>query len=162
KRNHSDCNPRVGSSTCVTTKEQLPAKDIIAGLTLEERQWQDLFGVEKSVFEPALGACGAAAVAGVDEVHVAACQSISAQRRIYKLRDQRDQRCANVADGQKHGGARPVRVPVVVCAHWRHAAGNVEPTGLEGPTLGAVDVGELAALVSGFDLAQLAGRDLVV
>ena len=40
--------------------------------------------------------------------------------------------------------------------------GNVEPTGLECPTLGAVDVGELAALLPGFDLAQLAGRDLVV
>jgi len=84
------------------------AKDVVAGLTLEYRQWQDLFGVEKSVFEPALSACGAKAVAVIDDVHPAACGCIFAQRRIYKLRDQRDQRCANIADGQKQSGARPV------------------------------------------------------
>src|SRR5215831_20350244 len=77
------------------------AKDVVAGLTLEDRQWQDLFGVEKSVFEPAPGACGAKAVAVIDDVHAAAFGCIFAQRRIYKLRDQRDQRCANIADGQK-------------------------------------------------------------
>jgi hypothetical protein len=49
-----------------------------------------------------------------------------------------------------------------VAAQRRHAAGNVEPTGLKRPTLGPIDVEELAALLSGFDLAQLAGSDLVV
>src|SRR5262249_40807640 len=115
------------------------------GLTLEDRQWQDLFGVEKSVFEPALGACGAKAVPVVDDVHAAACGCIAAQRRIDKLPDQRDQRCADIADGQKQGAARPVRVPEVVSAHRRHAAGNVEPTWLKRPTLGTGDVQELAA-----------------
>ena len=46
-------------------------------------------------------------------------------------------------------------------AHRRHATGNVEPTWLTRPTLGTVDVQELAALLPGFDLAQLAGGDLV-
>ena len=67
------------------------AEDVVAGLTLEDRQWQDLLGVEKSVFEPALGACGAKAVAVIDDIHAAACGCIFAQRRIDKLRDQRDQ-----------------------------------------------------------------------
>src|SRR5215813_3526033 len=75
------------------------AKDVVARLALEDRQWQDLFGVEKSVFEPALGACGAKAVAVIDDVHAAACGCIAAQRRIDKLPDQRDQRCADIADG---------------------------------------------------------------
>ena len=67
-----------------------------------------------------------------------------------------------IADGQKPGGARPVRVPEVVAAHRRHAAGNVEPIGLKHPTLCPIDVEELAALLLVSDLAQLAGSDLVV
>src|SRR6516165_2935405 len=152
---------RLGREKHVLADRRGLAEDVVAGLTLEDRQWQDLFGVEKSVFETALGACGAKAVAVVDDVHAAACGCIAAQRRIDKLPDQRDQRCADIADGQKQGAARPVRVPEVVSAHRRHAAGNVEPTWLKRPTLGTVDVEELAALLPGFDLAQLAGGDLV-
>ena len=64
------------------------AEDVVARLTLEDRQGQDLFSVEKSVSEPALGAGGPKAVAVVDDVHAAACRCIAAQRRIDKLRDQ--------------------------------------------------------------------------
>jgi hypothetical protein len=121
-----------------------------------------LFGVEKSVFEPVFGTCGAKAVTVIDDIHATAFGCITVQRRIDKLCDQRDQRCADIADGQKQGGARPVRVPEVVSAHRRHAAGNVEPTGHKRAALGTVNIEELAALLPRFDLTQLAGRDLVV
>ncbi len=153
---------RLGREEHVLADRRGLAEDVVAGLTLQNRQRQDLLSVEKSRREPALGAGGAKAVSVVDDVHAAAGGCIAAQRRIDELRDQRDQRGADIADGQKQGGARPVRVPKVVSAQRRHAPGNVEPGGLQRPTLGAVDIEELAALLPGFDLAQLAGRDLVV
>src|ERR1700741_2499401 len=46
---------RLGCQEHVLADRRRLAEDIVAGLTLEDRQWQDLFGVEKSVPEPALG-----------------------------------------------------------------------------------------------------------
>ena len=34
KRNHLDCNPRVGTSTCVATKKQIPASRGVCGIGL--------------------------------------------------------------------------------------------------------------------------------
>ena len=78
------------------------AEDVVAGLPLEDRQRQDLFGIEKPVFEPALGARWAEAVAVIDDIQAAACRRIAAHRRIDELRDQRNQRRADVTDRQKH------------------------------------------------------------
>ena len=47
-------------------------------------------------------------------------------------------------------------------AHRRCVARNVEPAGAELPTLHAVRIEELGALVRGLDLSQLARRDLVI
>jgi hypothetical protein len=49
-----------------------------------------------------------------------------------------------------------------VPAHRQYAARNVEPATAELPALRAVRFEELGALVRGPDLAQLAGRDIVI
>ena len=40
---------RLGREKHVLADRRGLAEDVVAGLTLEDRQWQDLFGVEKSV-----------------------------------------------------------------------------------------------------------------
>ena len=64
------------------------AEDVIAGLTFENGQRQDPFGIEKFALEPALGACGANPVAVVDDIEATACRRIAPQRRVDELGDQ--------------------------------------------------------------------------
>src|SRR6185312_362692 len=138
------------------------AEDIVAGLPFEDRQRQHLPGVDQTVLEPAFRAGRARAVAVVDDVHAAPRGRIATQSGIDELRNQRDQRSADVADRHEQRGPGPIRIPVVVSAHRRRAAGNVEPAAFERSPLRAVDREQLAALLHGFDLAHLAGRDVVV
>src|SRR5262249_49797652 len=58
---------RLGREEHVLADRGGLAEDIVTGLTLEDRQRQDLFGVEKAVFEPAFGTRGAKTVAGLDD-----------------------------------------------------------------------------------------------
>ena len=153
---------RLGREEHVLADRRRLAEDVIAGLTLEDRQRQHPFGVEQSASEPMFGACRTKAVPVVDDVHAAAFRRITPQGRIDELRDQRDQRCTDIADRQKQRRARPVGVPEVVPAHRRHASGNREPALPQRPALGAVDVQELAAVRRGFNLAQPCRLDLVV
>ena len=58
---------RLGREEHVLADHRGLAEDVVAGLTLQNRQWQDLLSVEKSVFEPAFGTCRAKAVTVIDE-----------------------------------------------------------------------------------------------
>src|SRR5262249_48633836 len=132
-------------------------EDVVTGLPLDDRQRQYPFGIEESVPQPALGAGRTAAVAIVDDTHAAARGRVAAQRRIDELCDQRDQRRAHVAHRQKQ---RPPREPAR--AGGQAGAGEADGAGEGGPPLGAVGLDELATLVRGLDLAQLAGRDIAI
>src|SRR6476619_502653 len=63
---------RLGREEHVLADRGGLAEDVVTSLTLEHRQWQDLFGVEKSVFEPVFGTCGAKAVTVIDDIHATA------------------------------------------------------------------------------------------
>ncbi len=69
---------RLGCEEHVLADRRRLAEDVIAGLTLEDRQRQDPFGVEKFALEPALGAGRTKAVAVVDDIEAAALQAHSA------------------------------------------------------------------------------------
>src|SRR6516162_3823617 len=63
------------------------AKDVVAGLPLDNRQRQHPFGIKEAALQPALRAGWPTAVAVIDNVHAAACRRVAAQRRIDELRD---------------------------------------------------------------------------
>src|SRR5260370_28402879 len=46
---------RLGREEHILADRRGLAEDVVTGLTLEDRQWQDLFGIEKSLFEPEFG-----------------------------------------------------------------------------------------------------------
>jgi hypothetical protein len=64
------------------------AEGVVAGLPVDDRQWQYPFGIKEPILQPDFSAGRTRAVAVVDNIHTAARKRVTTQRRIDELCNQ--------------------------------------------------------------------------